>query len=75
MLPLLNIRIKFILRHPCLLFFSYIFLPAIIIIVSIFLLIDKKGAKKIDKKIILQYLTMILTLPLMNIILMNIIKI
>ena len=49
MLALLNIRIKYILRHPCLLFFSYIFLPAIIIIISIFLLIDKEGAKKIDK--------------------------
>ena len=49
MLPLLNIRIKYILRHPCLLFFSYIFLLAIIIIVSIFLLNDKKGATKIDK--------------------------
>ena len=49
MLALLNIRIKYILRHPCLLFFSYIFLPAIIIIVSIFLLINKKGAEKIVK--------------------------
>ena len=49
MLALLNIRIKYILRHPCLLFFSYLFLPAIIIIASIFLLIDKKGAEKVAK--------------------------
>ena len=49
MLALLNIRIKYIIRHPCLLFFSYIFLPALIIALSIYLLIEKDSIERKDK--------------------------
>ena len=37
MQSLINIRVKYLLRHPCLLFWSYIFLPLIFFLFSIYL--------------------------------------
>ena len=40
MLSLINIRVKYILRHPVLLFFSYLLIPILIAIASVFLISD-----------------------------------
>ena len=40
MLSLIRIRIKYLIRHPCLLFWSYLFLPLLILIIAIFKLKD-----------------------------------
>ena len=34
MLSLINIRVKYLIRHPCLLFWSYIFLPGFILLLT-----------------------------------------
>ena len=47
MLSLIKIRVKYIIRNPCLLFWTYLFLPIIITIVAI-VTISKK--KKLDMK-------------------------
>ena len=38
MLSLISIRVKFLIRNPCLLFWSYLFIPIIILIIGIFLI-------------------------------------
>ena len=45
MLSLIKIRLKYIIRHPCLLFWTYIFLPAIILIAAIIVLTNKSDYK------------------------------
>ena len=35
MLSLINIRVKYLTRHPCILFWSYLFLPGIILLISL----------------------------------------
>ena len=42
MLSLIKIRVKYIIRNPCLLFWSYLFIPILILIASIFIISDKK---------------------------------
>ena len=41
MLALIRIRVKYIIRHPCLLFWSYLFLPIVIIIAAIVIITKK----------------------------------
>ena len=41
MLSLVKIRIKYIIRHPLLLFFTYILIPAVIMIAGIYVISDK----------------------------------
>ena len=43
MLSLISIRSKYLYRHPCLLFWSYMFLPGVIFLLSMSLL--KLGSK------------------------------
>ena len=38
MISLINIRVKYLLRHPCILFWSYLLLPGSILVISIFLM-------------------------------------
>ena len=40
MLSLISIRVKYILRHPVLLFFSYLLIPILISIASFFIISD-----------------------------------
>ena len=42
MLSLVKIRVKYILRNPCLLFWTYILIPGIIVFSGIYQIIDKK---------------------------------
>ena len=39
MLPLINIRTKYLIRHPCLLFWSYLFIPLLISVIIVLNLI------------------------------------
>ena len=41
MLSLVKIRIKYIIRHPCLLFFTYILIPSAVLIAGIYMISDK----------------------------------
>ena len=41
MLSLLRIRVKYLIRKPCLLFWSYLFLPILVLIIAIYQLIHK----------------------------------
>ena len=50
MLSLIRIRIKYIIRHPCLLFWSYLFLPIVILIIALVSLSDKKDLDLISYK-------------------------
>ena len=50
MLSLIRIRIKYIIRHPCLLFWSYLFLPIVILIIALVSLSDKKDLNLISYK-------------------------
>ena len=42
MLPLIRIRVKYLIRNPCLLFWSYLFLPALILAIAIYQLLSEK---------------------------------
>ena len=50
MLSLIRIRVKYLIRNPCLLFWSYIFLPLIIFIVGIYMIVDRKNDNKLERK-------------------------
>lgn len=49
MKSLINIRIKYILRHHCLLFWTYLFLPILILIAAIALLFQKEKMSPIPE--------------------------
>ena len=48
MLSLIKIRIKYVIRHPCLLFWTYIFLPILTLIGAIYAIKEKKGNEPFD---------------------------
>ena len=49
MLSLIKIRIKYIIRKPCLLFWTYLFLPIIITISAVVLLVEKNRESTLRK--------------------------
>ena len=42
MFSLISIRVKYLIRHPCLLFWSYLFLPLVIIAFGIYSVLNKE---------------------------------
>ena len=49
MLPLIRIRLKYIQRNPCLLFWSYLLIPIGIFALAIYSIIDRKKIQKYDE--------------------------
>ena len=50
MLSLISIRTKYLIRKPCLLFWSYLFIPVIILLIAIFQLLKKSKTFEIIPK-------------------------
>ena len=50
MLSLISIRVKYLIRHPCLLFWSYLFIPSLILLIAIFSILDGKDRLEFEKK-------------------------
>jgi hypothetical protein len=48
MIPLIRIRVKYLIRNPCLLFWSYLFLPALILAIAIYKLVSEKPEFKMQ---------------------------
>ena len=50
MLSLISIRVKYLIRNPCLLFWSYLFIPAFILFIAIIVILNGKDRLEFEKK-------------------------
>ena len=70
MISLIKIRIKYIIRNPCLLFWTYLFLPVLILGLGIFIFIKKEKIERLPEfestSLIYNNTEKIFTNPLLN---------
>ena len=50
MLSLINIRVKYLVRNPCLLFWSYLFIPSLILFIAIIVILNGKDRLEFEQK-------------------------